>query len=131
MGTNECSQSASKSSWESQDFGDANMVLKMAHFHKSSRPQWVNIEVCHIESIHHYTLFSGLIQIRSVMAKLIVSCWYLPLAFRRDDDVFNGLHFPFRFRKCHNYSTIFFKIYILWLKESIYENIHNAMLIFY
>ena len=42
MGTNECSQPASKSSWESQDFGDVNMVLKMVHFHKSSRPQWVN-----------------------------------------------------------------------------------------
>ena len=41
MGTNECSQPASKSSWDSQDFGDVNMVLKMAHFHKSSRPQWV------------------------------------------------------------------------------------------
>ena len=41
MGTNECSQSASKSSWDSQDFGDVNMVLKMAHFHKSYRPQWV------------------------------------------------------------------------------------------
>ena len=45
MGTNECSQSASKSSWDSQDFGDVNMVVKMAHFHKSSRPQWVNIVV--------------------------------------------------------------------------------------
>ena len=42
MGTNECSQPASKSSWDSQDFGDINMVLKMVHFHKSSRPQWVN-----------------------------------------------------------------------------------------
>ena len=42
MGTNECSQPASKSSWDSQDFGDVNMVLKMLHFHKSSRPQWVN-----------------------------------------------------------------------------------------
>ena len=41
MGTNECSQSASKSSWDSQDFGGVNMVLKMARFHKSSRPQWV------------------------------------------------------------------------------------------
>ena len=41
MGTNECSQPASKSSWDSQDFGDVNMVLKMAHFHKSSRPYWV------------------------------------------------------------------------------------------
>ena len=42
MGTNECSQPAPKSSWDSQDFGDVNMVLKMAHFNKSPRPQWVN-----------------------------------------------------------------------------------------
>ena len=41
MGTNECSQSASKSSWDSQDFGDLRMVLKMVHFRKSTRPQWV------------------------------------------------------------------------------------------
>ena len=41
MGTNECSQPASKSSWDSQDFGDVNMVLKMVHFYKSSRRQWV------------------------------------------------------------------------------------------
>ena len=34
-------QPASKFSWDSQDFGDVNMVVKMAHFHKSSRPQWV------------------------------------------------------------------------------------------
>ena len=33
MGTNdECSQTASKSSWDSQDFSDVNMVLKMTHF---------------------------------------------------------------------------------------------------
>ena len=43
MGTNEYSQPASKSSWGSQDFGDVNMVVKMAHFHKSSRPQWVKL----------------------------------------------------------------------------------------
>ena len=42
MGINKCSQPASKSSWDSQDFGDVNMVLKMVHFDKSSRPQWVN-----------------------------------------------------------------------------------------
>ena len=42
MGTNECSQLASKSSWDSQDFDDVNMVLKMVHFHKSSWPQWVH-----------------------------------------------------------------------------------------
>ena len=32
MGTIEYSQPASKSSWDSHDFGDINMVLKMAHF---------------------------------------------------------------------------------------------------
>ena len=41
MGTNEYLQPASKSSWDSQYFGDVNMVVKMAHFYKSSRPQWV------------------------------------------------------------------------------------------
>ena len=53
MGTNECSQPASKSSWDSQDFGDVNMVLKMAHFHKSSRPQWVK------QGIHVFLSFSN------------------------------------------------------------------------
>ena len=42
MGINECSKPVSKSSRDSQDFGDVNMVLKMVHFRKSSRPQWVN-----------------------------------------------------------------------------------------
>ena len=42
MGTNECSQPASKFSWDSQDFGDISMVLKMAHFRKSTGPRWVN-----------------------------------------------------------------------------------------
>ena len=42
MGTNECSQPGSKSSWDSQDFGDISMVLKMAHVRKSTGPQWVN-----------------------------------------------------------------------------------------
>ena len=42
MGTNECSQPASKSSWDSQDFGDISMVLKMAHFRKSTGPRRVN-----------------------------------------------------------------------------------------
>ena len=32
MGTIDCSQPASKSSWDSQDFGDISMVLKMASF---------------------------------------------------------------------------------------------------
>ena len=32
MGTNECSQSISKSYWDSQDFGYVNMVLKWPIF---------------------------------------------------------------------------------------------------
>ena len=38
MRTNECSQPASKSPWDSQDFGDVSMVLNMVHFRKSTRP---------------------------------------------------------------------------------------------
>ena len=44
MGTIECSQPTSKSSWDSQDFGDISMVLKMAHFRKSTGPRWVKYE---------------------------------------------------------------------------------------
>ena len=42
MGTIECSQPASKSSWDCQEFGDIGMVLKMAHFRRSIGPRWVN-----------------------------------------------------------------------------------------
>ena len=42
MGTNECSQPASKSSWDSLDFGDINLVLKMDRFRKSAGPRWLN-----------------------------------------------------------------------------------------
>ena len=42
MGTDECLQSASISSSDSQDFGDVRIVLKMVHFRKSTRPKWVN-----------------------------------------------------------------------------------------
>ena len=59
MGTNECSQPASKSSWDSQDFGDVNMVFKMAHFHKSSRPQWVK-RCKNYRGIRYLTLYSAL-----------------------------------------------------------------------
>ena len=37
MGTNECSQPASKSSWDSQDFGDISMVLKIGPFSQVHR----------------------------------------------------------------------------------------------
>ena len=43
MGTIECSQPESKSSWDSQDFGDISTVLKMAYFRKSTGPRWVNV----------------------------------------------------------------------------------------
>ena len=61
MGTIECSQPASKSSWDSQDFGDISMVLKMAHFRKSTGPRWVNTE--NVDSVkelwrHLQTCFS-------------------------------------------------------------------------
>ena len=49
MDTNECSQPVSKSSWDSQDFGNISMVLKMAHFRKSTGPRWVNE--------HNYEMF--------------------------------------------------------------------------
>ena len=57
MGTIECSQPASKSSWESQDFGDISMVLKMAHFRKSTGPRWVNRIICFIFIIQFVMLF--------------------------------------------------------------------------
>ena len=63
MGTNECSQPASKCSWDSQDFGDVNMVLKMVHFHKSSRPQWVKVQMRIVSAEHspkHKPPFDGL-----------------------------------------------------------------------
>ena len=50
MGTIECSQPASKSSWDSQDFGDISTVLEMAHFRKSTGPWLVNnvLSVIHL-----------------------------------------------------------------------------------
>ena len=47
MGTIKWSQPASKSSWDSQDFGDISVVLKMAHFRKSTGPRWVNNYIHH------------------------------------------------------------------------------------
>ena len=54
MDTNECSQPASKSSWDSQDFGDVNMVLKWpiltsppGHSELSMYCNW--IDICTIE----------------------------------------------------------------------------------
>ena len=58
MGTNECSQPASKSSWDSQDFGDISMVLKMANFRKSTWPQWVYDIMFQKEHEHMYLSIS-------------------------------------------------------------------------
>ena len=60
MGTIECSQPESKSSWDSQDFGDISMVLKMAHFRKSTGPRWVKIwaSVLRDGALPHITLLS-------------------------------------------------------------------------
>ena len=43
MGIIECPQPASKSSWDSQDFGDISMMIKMAHFRKSTGPRCVKV----------------------------------------------------------------------------------------
>ena len=80
MGTNEYSQPASKSSWDSQDFGDVNMVVKMAHFHKSSRPQWVNLQ--NGQSLYYMSL------------------WYLSWQTEKRSE---GRNFPF---SCLKYSQI-------------------------
>ena len=54
-GTIECSQPASKSSWDSQDFGDISMVLKMAHFRKSTGSRWVKV-ILNLENILEATI---------------------------------------------------------------------------
>ena len=76
MGTNECSQPASKSSWDSQDFGDVNMVLKMLHFHKSSRPQWVKALdwVPALAAAYHY-YFSSVIILLIYVYSLSFCTW--------------------------------------------------------
>ena len=51
MGTIECSQPASKSSCDSQDFGDISTVLKMAHFRKSTGPRWVNKNIAGVRMV--------------------------------------------------------------------------------
>ena len=65
MGTIECSQPASKSSWDSQDFGDISMVLKWPIF--ASPPG-------HDELILRFIIFTpanpnGCAQIRFVLIK--------------------------------------------------------------
>ena len=60
MGTIECSQPASKSSWDSQDFGDISMVLKMAYFRKSLWALHLRRELtCHTDSSFFEPSFCG------------------------------------------------------------------------
>ena len=61
MGTIECSQPASKSSWDSQDVGDISMVLKMAHFCKSIGPRWIKMGKLKTNSpIYSVKIFEGI-----------------------------------------------------------------------
>ena len=70
MGTIECSQPASKSSWDSQDFGNISMVLKMAHFRKSTGPRWVKYSTDtnsgHCDENVSYGLLEEIIDVASV-----------------------------------------------------------------
>ena len=56
MCINECSQPPSKSSWDSQDFGDVSMVWKWP------RPQWVSMSVN--EATYGIVYIDGLVQER-------------------------------------------------------------------
>ena len=94
MGTNECSQPASKSSWDSQDFGDVNMVLKMVHFHKSSRPQWVNHMM--IDTHRKFTCWPHVgpmnLAIWEYFRWQAGSALYMPNILRNDEKLFLYFH---------------------------------------
>ena len=79
MGTNEYSQPASKSSWDSQDFGDVNMVLKMAHFHESSRPQWVNSSNTRFTIVILMILLTMLHNTRKTYGEFLLYIWPMEL----------------------------------------------------
>ena len=59
MGTIECSQPASKSYWDSQDFADINTVLRMAHFRKSTGPRWVKVSRLFYQQFGVYEILSN------------------------------------------------------------------------
>ena len=71
MGTIECSQPASKSSWDSQDFGDISMVLKMAYFRKSPGPRWVNDEIYVASRLRHIVMRSHIISFTNLNRMLM------------------------------------------------------------
>ena len=79
MGTIECSQPASKSFWDSQDFGDISLVLKMAHFRKSTGPRWVklyfslesNVSTKEPNIIHERNMYSNVFVFVGLMYKLV------------------------------------------------------------
>ena len=43
--------------WDSQDFDDISMVLKMSHFRKSTGPRWVNTGVGNTTSTAFAAIF--------------------------------------------------------------------------
>ena len=73
----ECSQPASKSSWDSQDFGDISMVLKMAHFRKSTGPR---IKI--IEKSHHELPKKSLFMVKNVLLYFLHARYVLNTQFR-------------------------------------------------
>ena len=78
MGTIECSQPASKSSWDSQDFGDISTAIKMAHFRKSTGPRWVKdhtfLFVLAVHILRGYFV-DNYWQIINPIISLIPFCW--------------------------------------------------------
>ena len=83
MGTNECSQPASESSWDSQDVGDISMVLKMAHFsppghgelngHKKVQP-WYFKQSMNFNTLQFTQFFSIFLNIWMVVCTCIILC---------------------------------------------------------
>ena len=61
MGTNECSQPTSKSSWDSQDFGDVSMVLKWPSFASPPGHNELNTFNIIVFYLHfHWSLFQSI-----------------------------------------------------------------------
>ena len=83
MGTNECSQSASKSSWDSQDFGDVNMVLKwpiftgpLGHNELSRYIEWNVMHQTMLDMIYDSYLLVDHVQSRSTLIEYFaIDAW--------------------------------------------------------
>ena len=136
MGTNECSQPASKSSWDSQDFGDISMVFKMAHFRKSTGPRWVKEAAPHT-SIHNinYGQIKQLCRVESesFIDIFFVSCRTpIPLEFKSRYSL--HLHNAFSLKLFLKLKTMLLVASFLTFKDSLLtsiqcDNLHNASFI--